>query len=421
MKNFYHIRFAMLRRVLTLPFVAAIFVMFSFSTGKSEVKYVIQVADVTQTEEIPALSKAMDTVKTVSKAPASARVNNITYDIKNSPKSTTHITMDKGMPMTQEEIDKGLEMLSLAIKELDKLAVENNSSVREAGVKKVLNLFKLNMNGAGLDQISFSDEFKSFLTPENLRKSAANFSGIKRDIEKLNTEKSGQDRMNGFQVLGMAVIQDDLIKNALTELMKNMMPQMDISKLINSPDFERINAGLINANPQITSIVQRKNNGNNVKQERDQRLMDEALRLKPGQISFCDIPFESETKLVSIQKGKKETKVTLAIPMHSDSDWFRFDKGFTIIDKKTKDRYIVRSLERDLPLDKMIVLEGSGGKMFEATLIFPPLRKSVEMVDIIEFISAEAVRPANNSEWSFRNIFIDDYSTKKSAKIKEFR
>ncbi len=421
MENRYRIRFATLRRALMLPLTAGIFVLLSFFTGKSEVKFVMQGADARQAEQTPALSKAMDSVKTVLKTPAATSVTNTTYVINKGPNMETRLSIDKSVPMNQKEIDKGLEMLSSAIKELDKLAAENNSAVREAGVKSVLSLFQINMNGADVGQTSFSDEFKSFLTPENLRKSSANFSGIKREIEKLNTEKSGQDKMNGVQALVMAIVQDELIKNALTEMMKTMMPQMDISKLINSTNFKNINAGLINANPQITSIVQRKSNENNLQQERDKKLLDEALRLKPGQISFCDIPFESETKLVSIEKGKKETKVTLAIPMHSDSGWFLFDKGFTIIDKKTKDRYFVRSLERNLPLDKIIVVEGSGGKMFEATLLFPPLRKSVEMVDIIENSSADAVLPSNHKSWSFRNIYIDDYATRKSKKSREYK
>lgn len=418
MGNRYRIFFATLRRAFLFSLAAGIFVLLSFFTVRSEPGYLTGGIAVRQSDKTTALSKGGDSVKTVLKTPASSPENNIKYDISNN--SSMRITMDKGS-MTQDELDKGLESLSQAIKELDKLAVENESSVREAGVKKVLSLLQINMNGNGIDQLTFSDEFKSFLTPGNLRKSADNFSAIKKEIEKLNTQKSGQDNMICLQTLGLSVIQDKLIENALTELMKNVMPQMDISKLINSTNFKNISAGLINANPQITSIVQRKDDDNNPQKSRDKKLLAEALRLNPGQIRFCELPFSNQTRLVSIERGRKETKVTLAIPIRTDSNWFLFDKGFTIIDKKTNDRYIVRGLERDLPLDKLIVLEGHRGKMFEATLIFPPLKKSVTVVDIIEFASADAVRPSNSTTWSFKSIYIDDYSSGKPKKSKEYR
>nr|MBP7613821.1 hypothetical protein [Paludibacter sp.] len=114
-----------------------------------------------------------------------------------------------------------------------------------------------------------------------------------------------------------------------------------------------------------------------------------------------------------IEKTKNETKVTFAIPIEYHEQWIYFDRGFTIIDRSNGDRYLIRKLENDLPLDKTIIISDKYRKIIEITMIFPPLRKSVDTVNIIQFNTPGTVRMSDNkNDWNFMNISITQSSGK---------
>ena len=64
----------------------------------------------------------------------------------------------------------------------------------------------------------------------------------------------------------------------------------------------------------------------------------------------------------------------------------------------------------NLPLDRKIIITGNAEKMIEITMIFPPLKKNVEVVDIIE-------KNEKNDGWLFENVNINDYSVVNAGKV----
>lgn len=123
--------------------------------------------------------------------------------------------------------------------------------------------------------------------------------------------------------------------------------------------------------------------------------------------------------LKSIERGKKDTRVTFVIEIYHYSNWLFIDKGTCLIDPNTGDRYMVRDMEGGQEVGIMNVVIGLKGQFVEQTLIFPPLNKSVKIIEYYE--PANYVDLPNNgtndSGSHIKNIVIKDYEVKKGKVI----
>ena len=54
---------------------------------------------------------------------------------------------------------------------------------------------------------------------------------------------------------------------------------------------------------------------------------------------------------------------------------------------------MIRRLENDIPLDKVIVVQGCGGQSVAFTAIFPPLKKTVKVIDVIDMPNTKIPLP----------------------------
>jgi hypothetical protein len=149
--------------------------------------------------------------------------------------------------------------------------------------------------------------------------------------------------------------------------------------------------------------------------EKDERILREAYYTKPDQLVQC-MPGLG-IKVLQIEKCRDETRVTLSVRIKGDLQWLRFDSGFCIIDKESKDRYFIRRLDRNLPLDKTIIVSGMSGQTVGITLVFPPLKRSVKEVDIEEFITPGAEVFSTHQRYSFRNLELKKLDDKQAGEI----
>ena len=426
MKNKCHIRFATLRRALILPFFISVFSLLCFTTGKSQVKYKTKRASKTnqQAESYlkDSLAASLDSAN-LANVDSTFQIDSMKLNLPNNNK----LSLGSGS-LNKQQIDKALNDCSiqtgLAIKELDKLLAKNNFSIKREELNLVFKNLDINGNGSNIGQLPFSDEFLFSITKEDLKSFSSTLSRIKTNVDRLKKGESTTAALSGFREQVMSLFQDKFFSKIISETMQMSMPKFDTKPQGNRVIETRLSNGTTTkvyedgstttAEISSSSEMSQSEKERKERKELDEKIWNEAYRARPEQFTVSDIPFSSrETKVARIERNKNDTRVTLAIPIEYHEQWIYFDRGFTIIDKSNGDRYLIRKLENDLPLDKTIIISDKYRKIIEITMIFPPLRKSVDTVNIIQFNTAGTVRMSDNkNDWNFMNISIPQSSGK---------
>jgi len=469
MKNKYQIRMTTLRRVLILPFLVGVFSLLSLSVGKSQVKYVT-----TTTNGNLSVTKTVE--KDSEDSPTSTITIDSTYESGDNKTTTTNNFTVKlnDQKYSDEELDKVMNDMSMglgqAIVELNKLAKNPDVANRKEGIKKVFKSMDVKMSNSNIGNLSFSDEFVASLTKEDFKASADNFSKIKTNIDNLKKEKSSTTKSMAFSQQMMLLMQDNLISKALKDVLSQAMGTLMGSMQSmtgakgDKPDEKNGISGLMgnmtglmnnmtgmlstmtgttngpNASPQVEDAVEEspkfddapveespqvdglvtedgtKTNKNRRKINPDDEIMKNAYRLKPEQIKEIGMHFGLLTGIYTIEKNETETKVTIYLGLATAHSWFLINRGAKIIDADSKDEYLLRRVEKDIPLDKMIIAPTAKEKMIAFTLIFPPLKESVKRMDLIVGILSTVDMP-KVMQWDFIGCNPDHFLIKESPKI----
>ena len=176
-------------------------------------------------------------------------------------------------------------------------------------------------------------------------------------------------------------------KESAMGIMREAMPllvsrlQMDMGKELR-PEIDR-----------STEVVDQTRN-------RDQEIYDAAYALPKDSIEVADRPYNRATGtqplLYSIERRAKDTNVTFLQPIYFDWQWLYYSPGFVIIDRKTGDEYHVRGYDGGAPQDRLLTVEGFNSKYIYVSLLFPKLKKSVEVIDILELPHEKDKLPSND-------------------------
>ena len=159
---------------------------------------------------------------------------------------------------------------------------------------------------------------------------------------------------------------------------------------------------------------------------RDQEIYDAAYALPKDSIEVADRPYNRATGtkplLYSIERRAKDTKVTFLQPIYFDWQWLYYSPGFVIIDRKTGDEYHVRGYDGGAPQDRLLTVEGFNSKYIYVSLLFPKLKKSVEVIDILELPHEKDKLPSNDDgiAKSYYDVKVKDYlsfSNKRGKKL----
>lgn len=159
---------------------------------------------------------------------------------------------------------------------------------------------------------------------------------------------------------------------------------------------------------------------------RDQEIYDAAYALPKDSIEVADRPYNRATGtkplLYSIERRAKDTKVTFLQPIYFDWQWLYYSPGFVIIDRKTGNEYHVRGYDGGAPQDRLLTVEGFNSKYIYVSLLFPKLKKSVEVIDILELPHEKDKLPSNDDgiAKSYYDVKVKDYlsfSNKRGKKI----
>ncbi len=379
MKKIYETRFNTLRHVMLVPFMIGVFSIFCFSTGKSQVKYVVKNS-------------------TMEVKPSGPVYDEFTSDIPNTPKYghryyyTFYLNDDEFVDkvVLNKAIDDFAKHLTHAINDL-----ENNTKSKD-GIKKLINFMDIRINNKKIEDIEITDELNSSFTQEDIKSSTTKLNEIKDVIVNLTESKYtyNESRLLVFNLFMRKMISVPVISKAAIPAMNNLVRQL----------------GDTTSNIVFSSITKEiiKN------QKKDASIWSNAYIAKPEQISISKNPYKKGDRYISsIERKKRETRITISIPIGSNEWWVRFDKNLLMIDKKTRDPYLIKRLDNDLPLNTTIKILGFGEKVIDITLIFPPLKESIDIIDIEELITDKSeIMSSFESPISFRDLRINDYTSR---------
>jgi hypothetical protein len=129
-------------------------------------------------------------------------------------------------------------------------------------------------------------------------------------------------------------------------------------------------------------------------------------------------PQSRESAIVKIERNRKETLITIKTPIYWDWNWLFQDKKTCLIDTKTGNRYMMRDILGVHQPGRLAAVYGLKGKTVLRTLVFPPLKKNVKIIDFCEptnFIDA----PQQHNSGGYREygIVLDEYTKYNNPQI----
>jgi uncharacterized protein YktA (UPF0223 family) len=266
----------------------------------------------------------------------------------------------------------------------------------------------LRIGGSGFETRELKPDFIAKFTPENVRKVSVMLSTLKQYYDNSIKQKTLKAKFEIFKNISKDPMpfKDLALMDAFTKEYGEWIT--GLMSLKNKGANGK--SGFIGADS--TQINKRKLEKDAV-QKRDQKIYDNAYTLLPEQVKISSLPYKAENncQFVKIVRGENETKVTYAIAIHFAWNWISTDSLSCLIDKQTNDCYYPRRLESGIPLNRVIIVKDCARKMIEVTYIYPPLKKSVLVVDLVDLPGSTLEIPSNSSGSSeFRNVFVDDNS-----------
>jgi len=387
MKNTIQVRFTTLRRAILLPFMISVFCLLCFTEGKGETRYVLDEPVIQNASD----SKSMD-VKLV-------KAIDVPY---------MELKIDEAAIPDSKDIDQVLEKVStnlgLAIDELSMAIKATNKQSRIQSLQKVFTHIDVKFKGG---QMPISESLCESISDNELIQARAHFIEFKKETDVLKKEPDKTTKAQKFLPLAMKVLQEPLV----TKLLESQMAgAADMMKNVMEPMAKAMT-------PMLNTMTRMSENKALQTPEVDEDVEGEAIAsrftLTPDKVNLSFVSYQANPQLVSIVPGKNQTRVTLAIPVRNEETWFKIDEKFSIIDTKTHDRYILRGFENGWPIGQEIYLSGYLQKMIDVTLLFPPLKSGVEVIDILDYTESAMLAKAASRPWSFRNVKIAKYRDKK--------
>jgi hypothetical protein len=125
----------------------------------------------------------------------------------------------------------------------------------------------------------------------------------------------------------------------------------------------------------------------------------------------------SAASVEKIERNEDETLVTLKVNIYWDWNWLFFDKKTCLIDTLTGDKYMLRDIQGAHEPGRLSVVYGLQGRAILQTLVFPPLKQAVEVIDFYEPDNFKDTPPGSTNGGGYReyDIVISDY-TKQNKK-----
>jgi hypothetical protein len=134
---------------------------------------------------------------------------------------------------------------------------------------------------------------------------------------------------------------------------------------------------------------------------------------------YSEVVREKSNPICSVENiecNENETLVTLKTSIYHSWNWLFVDKKTCLIDTLTGDRYMLRDIQGVHEPGLLSIVYGLQGKAVLQTLVFPPLKKTVEVVDYYEpdnYKDTPVVNNSNAGGYREYGIVVSDYTKQK--------
>jgi beta-lactamase regulating signal transducer with metallopeptidase domain len=384
MKNQEPSKLSAIRKLMLVPFLTLLFASFCFVQGQSQV---------------------IKVEKKTTKTGSDGKTETVTVTTVDTVKMS--MTKDLSGYQSQKVLDSISTLTKRVLPILKKLEKTDLIKNPEA-LDELFEAMNIKVNNKAITHDNISKEVVSSLKPEDFMEMdkfmVSAQENIKNNLSELQgqtnaSQKASQDFMKQFGKLG---------------IVQKMMPEF--LKILNSMMASMTQGGTQTSNGLLFSDSGRLLNGRlqgNVSPTISTYKTESTPEPVPVYINpYCKLsdelfewskePFGSE-RLVSIERKSNETIVTLSIPIYLDQ-WIRFSNKFQLVNKKNGDRYTIRRVE-NMPLNTEIFFHDVDHRMVLAKVIFPPLKKNVKIIDIVDTSDSDEY----DSEWSLTDVQLSDY------------
>lgn len=414
------VKYSLLRKLLVIPTILGLFVLFSFTDKGDIVRYVSipNSENVVKSENVVIPTDVPTIIETPTervKAPIIAQ----SEELKTTPKAMLDTLI---VETTVTKIVKN----------------DNDSIVSKITVKDSVKYVELKRNQLVISNLNSKKNTIRYIDAKEDRTLVTFAVAINsdREIIKFPSETSIRDSrtLKKLPINGVShniPLDENLVvtgmKGKCVEFTLSF-PQLeaetiDIDLLISiSPNQPTINASATSITPPLSfqlsanqskklqplEMKQSSNKINyykNLNIEKYKKVNYKYNNLTWQQTPTTEIGNRRHSQLLSVVRTDNETLVTFSAYMHFDSQWCHFGSGILIRDCKTKEKYYITKVEKDIPLNKLNVVKGKKGKYVMFTMVFPRLPDNVEKIDIIETPHRNDIpTPENGTPYCWSNI-----------------
>lgn len=125
-------------------------------------------------------------------------------------------------------------------------------------------------------------------------------------------------------------------------------------------------------------------------------------------------PRNRNNKPIYVVRYKDHTKVFIKCDIYWNRHFVVFSDEMWLTDKNGGDKYMIHSSASGLPLNKLFWVYNQKGKSVYFELIFPPLDKKIDQVNLVEWSKAATTEGYGNRPstvdgigWHFENVSVD--------------
>lgn len=141
------------------------------------------------------------------------------------------------------------------------------------------------------------------------------------------------------------------------------------------------------------------------KPEKSYTIEDESTFPHYTNVKLSSLPYDNfNQKVLYMERTKEATLLTVISHVPLDWTWYQFSHNDMIVDSKTGDQYKLRGLKGGLPVDTCFYIRHQQGQVVEFTLIFPPLPKSVKMINYIQIPNETRINSGESTRLYHLNV-----------------
>ena len=231
--------------------------------------------------------------------------------------------------------------------------------------------------------------------------------------QQINEVKAFVNKSGDFDFEEMQVLAKELAVSAMVGVKKSMEAKDNPFKTFFGGDK---NSNLFNVTTTTTTTT----SDNCTFSETTSQNQHEYYTLTEDMVTVSPISYNGgkpNSYIKSVINEKNVTKVTFVNAIHFSSNWTQFTSTSYLRDIETNKRYYPLGIERGIPLDSLLIIEGHAQQMVEFTLIYPRIDSKAKQLLYCNVVNEKFKAPSNASKRNNILIKLDEFKPVKEGLI----